>query len=217
MTLAMLAVLVGLGTWQVERLAWKRGLLDRIARAEQSPPIPLPANPTPFEKVVVSGHLRADLSALYGAEVRDSASGPQMGGHLIVPLERDAAPTVLVDRGWVPLKRDAPLDQPEGTSMVVGYVHPAEKGGWFSAPDDPAARRFFTRDPAAIGAALGLDRVAPFTLIALGPRPPSGFPDPARHLPRPANNHLNYAITWYGLAIGLLVIFVVWARKGAAA
>jgi surfeit locus 1 family protein len=53
--------------------------------------------------------------------------------------------------------------------------------------------------------------------VALGPTPPNGYPDPAKHLPRPPNNHLSYAITWYGLAAALVVIFVVWARKALTA
>jgi surfeit locus 1 family protein len=213
----MLAVLIGLGTWQVERLGWKQGLLAQIDRAEQGRPVPLPPVPTPFEKVAIAGRFRPDLTALYGAEVRDSRNGPVLGGRLIVPLERDGAPPILVDRGWVPLNRSAPLDQPEGETTVVGYIYPAQKSSWFSAPDDPTERHFYTRDPAAIAAALGLPKVAPFTLVALGPTPAAGYPDPAQHLPRPPNNHLSYAITWYGLAAALLAVFAVWASKGARA
>jgi surfeit locus 1 family protein len=55
--------------------------------------------------------------------------------------------------------------------------------------------------------------VAPFILIAMGPTPQAGYPIPAEHLPRPPNNHLSYAITWYGLAVALVVIFAVWSRK----
>ena len=74
-------------------------------------------------------------------------------------------------------------------------------------------RQFYTLDPEAIGRSLGLQHVAPFILIALGPTPPEHYPDPAKHLPRPPNNHLSYAITWYGLAVALVVIFALWARK----
>ncbi|MBN8904164.1 MAG: SURF1 family protein, partial [Rhodospirillales bacterium] len=72
---------------------------------------------------------------------------------------------------------------------------------------------FYTLDPAAIGRALGLPTVAPYTIVALGDTPPQRWPDPAKHLPRPPNNHLSYAITWYGLAAALVVIFILWARK----
>ncbi len=213
MTLVMLAVLIGLGTWQVERLHWKRGILADIARSEAGAPVPLPDDPGPWIKVEATGILRNDLSALYGAEVRDTRTGPTMGGELIVPLEREAAPPVLVDRGWVPMARPKPLAQPEGEIAVVGYVRPPDHQAWFSATDDVAGRQFYTLDPAAIGRAVGLGEVAPFTLIALGDAPPEGWPAPAQHLPRPPNNHLSYAITWYGLAASLVVIFVLWARK----
>ena len=213
MTAAMLAVLLGLGTWQVQRLHWKQALLARIARAEAAPPIPLPANPRPFTKVAATGRLRNDLSALYGAEVQDTSSGPQLGARLIVPLERQGAEPVLVDRGWVPSNRRQPIAQPGGQVTIEGYVRPGDKPGLFSARDDPAARLFYTLDPAAIGMALGLPRVAPFVLVAMGPPPPEHWPAPAHHLPRPPNNHLAYAITWYGLAVSLVVIFVIWARK----
>jgi len=97
---------------------------------------------------------------------------------------------------------------------VVGFVHPPARAGWFAATDDVAGRRVFSLDPATIGAALGLPAVAPFILVALGPPPAlPGAPIPAEHLPRPPNNHLQYAITWYGLAAALAVVFVTYARK----
>ncbi len=213
MTLAMLAVLLSLGTWQVRRLHWKQAILAQLARAEAAPPIPLPAIPEPYTKVAVTGHLRADLSAQYAVEVRDTRDGPAMGTFLVQPLERPDAPPLLVERGWAPQKRTAPIAQPAGQTTIVGYIHGPESPGLFSAKDDPAARIFYTLDPAAIGASLGLPQVAPFILVALGPAPPELWPDPAKHLPQPPNNHLSYAITWYGLAVALVVIFLVWARR----
>ena len=212
-TLLMLAILIGLGTWQVHRLAWKRGLLAQIAAAEAAEPVPLPPDPAPFAKVNVTGTLSEDRAALYGVEVRDERAGQVLGGQLIVPLERAGADSVLVDRGWVPAGRIGAIEPPRGVVTLAGYVRPAEHAGLFSARDDAAGRRFYTLDPQAIGAALGLPLVAPFTLVELGPTPPAGFPDPARQLPRPPNDHLQYALTWYGLAVTLLVIFVLYARK----
>jgi surfeit locus 1 family protein len=230
MTAVMFVILLGLGTWQVRRLAWKEAILVQIARAEAAPPIPLPAAsdgavadpaiPAPFTKVAVTGTLLHDKAALFGAEVRDTRTGPDLGALLIEPLRRDGAPPLLVDRGWVPMKRSAPVAMPQGPVTIAGYVHPADKAGLFSARDDVAGRHFYTLDPAAIGAALGLGRVAPFILIALGPAAAPGaeidLPIPAEHLPQPPNNHLAYAITWYGLAGALLVIFTIWARKAAS-
>ncbi len=215
MTFAMLTVLLSLGTWQIRRLHWKQDIMARIALAEASNPIPLPPEPNQYGKVVVEGRLRGDLAVLYGAEVRETPTGPKMGGHLIVPMEREGKPLLLVDRGWVPLAPTAPLDLPAESVRLTGFVHPPDAAGWFSAHDNVAERHFYTLDPAAIAAALHLPDTSPFILVALGDAPALRWPDPARHLPRPSNNHLAYVVTWYGLAGALIVIFLIWVRKGS--
>ncbi len=210
-TAAMMALVVGLGVWQVQRLAWKTALLAEIDRGEAAAAIPLPANPRPFTKVRVSGVLRQDLAALYGVEVRTTLSGPKLGAFLLNPLERPGADPLLVDRGWVPT--DAPRDATPLPATVEGYVRAPEHPGRFSLADEPAARRFYTLGPAVIGAALGLQQVAPFTLVALGTVPPGTVPEPAQALPRPPNNHFVYAVTWFGMAGVLLVMFGAYARS----
>lgn len=204
----MLALTVGLGVWQLERLAWKRGLLAQIDRAEAAPPVPLGSNPRPFEKVEVRGFMRDDLRAFYGSEVRSGTTGATLGAQLITPLEPAQGPPILIDRGWVPEGAPAPVDAGEVT--VVGYVRPPEYTSWLSPATDLAAKRFWSLDPAAIGAALGLAKVAPFTIVALGS---GGMPEPASALPRPPNDHLGYAITWFGLAACLIAVFAAYARR----
>ena len=211
MTAVMLAGTIALGIWQVGRLEWKTSLLAELDRGEAAPAVPLPDMPTPFTKVRVEGKLRTDLTALYSTEVRTLRGVPTPGARLISPVERPDAPPVMVDRGWAPL--DRPADSAPGIATIEGYVRPAEKPIRFGAKDDPVARRFYALDPAAIGASLGLPNVAPFTVVALGPAVPGSFPAPVQTLPRPANNHLSYVITWFGLAASLLVIFIVYARK----
>lgn len=241
MTAVMLLALLALGSWQVRRLFWKQALLAQIAQAEAAPPIPLAqieaqgsgtGTLSPFMKISATGTFLPDETALYGAEVRDVASGPgmagpAMGAQLIEPMREVNGELILVDRGWVPLSRTTPLDQPTGKVpgglvTVSGYVRFGDSQHWFSAADDPSARRFFTLDPRAIGAAIGHPDIRPFVLVALAAAGPTDgtvehWPDPARHLPRPPNNHLSYAITWYGLAVALLAIFTIWARKGSRA
>lgn len=206
-TLVMLAVLLGLGFWQLQRRDWKADLLARIDSAERLPAVPLPASPEPFAKVSVQGRLRTDLQVLYGAEVRVDT----LGAHLIMPLERDGAEPVLVDLGWVPMQRRDPLVLP--TSPIEGFVRPAEHAGTFSAPDNPEKRLFYTLDPGPIGAAFGLPKIAPFVLVAVGEVPAGTFPDPVRTLPRPPDNHLQYALTWFGFAATLLIIFGLYAIR----
>jgi surfeit locus 1 family protein len=214
-TLAMLIVLVALGTWQVYRLHWKEAILAQIATAEAAPAVSLAVNapPAAYTKIAVTGRFLFDRVAQFGAEVRDTRAGPTIGSYQIVPLERDNASTILVNRGWIPQKRASPLDDPDGVVTVTGYVRPGEKPSWFSATDAPAERQFYTLDPEVIGARLGVPKPAPFTLVAMGPSIAEIYPTPAEHLPRPPNNHLSYVITWYGLAAALVVIFITWARK----
>lgn len=212
-TLAMLSVLIGLGVWQVHRLAWKTALLAAIDRAEAAPPVPLTAAAADFAKVVVSGTLAADLHATYGVGVREGRSGAELGGDLIVPLMREADRPVLVNLGWVPAHPETPLDLPKGSVSVVGYVRPAERPGLLSPSDNVAGRHFYTLDPARIGAVLGLSDLAPLTIVALGPQSVGGYPVPAREMPRPPNNHLNYALTWFGLAAALIGVFGLWAAR----
>lgn len=211
MTVIMLALTSGLGAWQVERLAWKTALLQEVDQGEAAPAVPLTGDPKPFTKVRVSGRLRQDLQALYGVEVRSTAAGPAMGAFLLSPLERPGLDPVIVDRGWVPL--DAPRPQGDVDAVIEGYVRAPEKPVRFGAADDPVARRFYALDPAAIADSLGIAKAAPFTLVALGKVAPGVYPEPADALPRPPNNHLSYALTWFGLAVSLLVIFAIYARQ----
>ncbi len=210
-TIVMLAILISLGIWQLERRAWKAGLLAQIDTAEQLPAIALPDVPGSFQKVRLEGHWRTDSEGLYAFEVRDQLPG----AHLIVPLERAGQPTVLVDLGFVPDRMARPIAL--ATASVEGFIRPAEQAGMFSSGDDVANRHFYTLDPARIGKALGLGEVAPYTLIALGPVVRGQYPEPAHALPRPPNDHLNYALTWFGFALTLSVIFVLYARKALRA
>jgi surfeit locus 1 family protein len=217
LALPVLALLLGLGTWQVQRLHWKEALLARIAAAEAAPPHPLgpaapePYTPEPYAKVQATGRFDHGREALLGLELRGTA----LGAHLLTPLLREGAPALLVDRGWVPLERSAPVERPEGEVAVTGYVRPADTRDWNSPRDDAAGRRFYLFDPPAIAAALDLPGAAPFGLVALAPpgTPPGLLPAAARSLPRPNNPHLGYAITWYGLALALVGVFLAFARR----
>lgn len=232
-TAVMVAIMLALGIWQVQRLAWKRDLLARIDAAEAAPPVPLPPDAISvreFAKVSATGTFQAARHALYGVDVRQTRAGQALGARLIVPLDRPGGLPLLVDLGWVPTDRPLPAP-PAGPVSVTGYLRTPDHAGSFAAADDAGKARFFTLDPAAIGRALGLEGVAPFVLVALGPAraagqrdgqpdgPPDGalYPDPARALPRPPNDHLQYAITWFGLAIVLMAVFAAYVRKARRA
>ncbi|APT58915.1 hypothetical protein RGI145_19180 [Roseomonas gilardii] len=232
--LPVLVVLVGLGNWQVRRLHWKTDLLARVDAAEAGPPRVLRDPPEELSKVVATGRFLHDREALVGLEVRDAV----LGAFLVTPLERPDGPPVLVNQGWVPLERKAPVSHPEGMVSITGWVRPADGHNVFAASDDPVGRRFYTFDPSVIGPALGLTQVAPYALVALalpqapgsasgppdapagralaapaGGAPAAPLPQPARAMPRPDNPHLGYAVTWYGTALALVGVFAAFAWR----
>lgn len=208
MTAAMVALTVWLGFWQVRRLEWKTALLTEIDRGEANAPVLLGSEPRPFSRVQVSGEFLSP-TARYGVEVRSTQAGAAMGAQLVQPMRLPDGRVVLIDRGWMP--DDAAPPAPDHQT-VIAYARPPEYPVRFGAADDPVARRFYALDPAAIAAALGV-QAAPYTLVALAPDQPGVFPAPATALPRPVNNHLVYAVTWFAFAGCALAVFGVYSRK----
>ncbi len=86
---------------------------------------------------------------------------------------------------------------------------------WFTPRDDPAHNTWYVRDPATIAAAKNWGAVAPFYIEQESPVPPGGWPQPGKIVVNLPNNHLQYVVTWYGLALVLVVVFIVWALKSS--
>jgi len=211
-TAVALCILISLGVWQVRRLHWKQGLLAEIDHAEQSPPVPLAGTPPRFTKVFTRGTWLAG-AGLYGSFVQQAPDGSsRLGADRLQMLQRPDGPPLVVDLGWVPTE-GTPPPIATGAATVEGYARAPEHPHWFSPDDDRSAHRFYTLDPAVIGAAMGQRRVAPFTLVAMG-KPTDTPPIPATALPRPPNNHLQYAFTWFGLAAALVGVFAMWVKEG---
>jgi len=211
-TLPLFALAVGLGLWQVHRLAWKQGLLAQIDLAERSAGVPLPAHPHPFEKVFLQAEPIPGAVGRYAADVRDTPQGELLGAQILFAVRpAQGGRPLLVMAGWAPDTSGTAIPPPHGT--LQGYVRPGARPGFFSANDDMAGRRFFTLDPAVIGPALGVSALRPYVLVLLGRDTPGEYPQPATALPRPPNDHLQYAITWFSLGAVLLVIFGVYVRR----
>ncbi|MDB5414489.1 MAG: hypothetical protein JWR10_2824 [Rubritepida sp.] len=222
LAIPVLAVLLGLGTWQVKRLTWKEGLLAELAAAQALPPVEASAAPADFTRITATGRFRPGAEARLGLEVR----GTTLGADLIAVLDRPGAPPLLVDRGWVPAE-GGNVVRPEGEVTVTGFARYSDRRSFLAATDDVAHRRFYNFDVRAIATSLGVPEALPYALTVVVPGPPltpSGFggpapamragplPDPATGFPEPNNPHLGYAMTWYGLALAWLAILVIWAR-----
>lgn len=208
----LLAILLALGTWQAQRLAWKNAWIAQLHAAEATPPEPLPAvldEPAPlaFRRFAVTGTYRHDLSIVLGVHER----ARRLGAFLVTPLERAAGEPVWVVRGWVPYEAPRAVPNPEGEVTVTGFLMLPERRGWFTPEDQPGERRFWAFQPGPMAAAVGLPRTTNFAIAAIGPgeQPPI----PQRRPPMPRNNHLGYAITWFGLAAALIAFWIAWARR----
>lgn len=220
---AAFAVLIGLGTWQLNRLAWKEALLTRVearvnaAPADVPPPAQWPAltrEADEYRRVKVRGTFDHAREALVYTVRGDEASGPVKGqGFLVVtPLIRHDGPPILVNRGFVPADRRDPATRAEGQVTgeveVVGLLRFPEEASWFVPANDPARGSFYRMEPAEIAAARGVAGAAPFLIDADATPVPGGLPMGGGTRIAFPNRHLEYALTWYGLAASLVGVAI---------
>jgi surfeit locus 1 family protein len=223
-------VLTGLGVWQVQRLQWKEAMLARIAALQSAPPEPLgvvlnrlgeggrPAiGEVDFVRVqtVCPTLQQTPTLRLY------AILGGVMGRRLITACPIQAGPfrSLLVDRGFVPdetpitggLSRGPPLEAP-----LIGVLRIPLERGWLTPASDPAKNDWRARDVPAMAKALGAPSPAPVFLMLETPRPQSGVPMPAAVPTDIPNNHLGYALTWFGLALGLIGVYLASLLRPAA-
>jgi surfeit locus 1 family protein len=217
--------LIGLGTWQVERKAWKEGLIATLTERLGAPPQALPAPATwpnldpasdEYRRVTFTAQFDHAAEALvYGAAsaFRPDVSGP--GDWVFTPARLPDGGIVMVDRGFVPDARKDPQSraagQVAGPVAITGVMRWPETRHWFTPKDDAAHNLWFIRDPQAIAAAKGLGAVAPFYIEQEAPVPPGGLPSPGKIVVNLPNNHLQYILTWYGLAAALVGVYLTWA------
>jgi surfeit locus 1 family protein len=224
-TLAGVALLVGLGVWQLKRLAWKEGLIAAVsARAHAAPtPAPPPSQwaslkPADYEyrRVAVKGDYDyADQELLFSALEDPRGRYGGVGHFVMTPLRLAGGETIIVDRGFVPDTLKAAAEKgPRGDVEVIGLMRSSERGNLFTPADDPANHEFFSRNVERLARAMRLGPHAPFVIDAeAGPDP---LPEGGQTRLVFVNNHLSYAFTWFGLAAALTMVFVVYARGQAS-
>jgi cytochrome oxidase assembly protein ShyY1 len=227
LTLAALAVLIGLGTWQLERKAWKEGLIAALDARLSASPVALPspaqwASLDPardeFTRVTFRAEFLPDSDAIVWANassMRDDVKPP--GFYVFTPARLAGGELVVVNRGFV--KDDHPGgDRPrppaaKGAVEITGLLRWPEPPGWFNpATYSASSKLWFLRDHVAMNAERKWGAVAPFYVEREAQTPPDGLPSPGALKPNLPNNHRQYALTWYGLAIVLAVVFGFWMR-----
>lgn len=214
-----LLLLLGLGTWQLERLQWKEGLIAQRQAALHAAPVALPSS-LEAARALEFHPVRAEGEFLNAHELYLNAQSLRgdPGFHVITPLRLADGSTLLVDRGFVPTDRQAPATrqagEPQGHVSVTGLLRlsPASRG-WFTPDNEPQRNSWFSIDLPAMAKVAGVPRILPFYIDADATPNPGGWPEGGQTITDLPNNHLQYAITWYALALALIVIYIRFARR----
>ena len=225
--LAGVAILCGLGVWQLDRKVWKESLIATLnARLSEAPGnLPprdswrmLKQSDTEFRRVVFPAEFLAGEEALVyttGSPLRPDVKGP--GYWVFAPAQLAGGSIILVNRGFVALDRKGPSTRAEGETRgsvdIVGVIRWPEKRGSFTPDDEPGNNVWYLRDSNAIAADKKWLTAAPFYIDQESPVPPGGLPRPGKLEVRLPNNHFEYAVTWFGLALALAGVYVAWLAR----
>jgi surfeit locus 1 family protein len=224
MTLPAVLGALALGTWQVQRLQWKNELIaERQARREAPPLAALPENFDParhaFRKVRVSGRF------LHAKEIHLAALTPRGNHafHIVTPMRLEGGGILLVNRGWVPRDRKEPQSrgagQVEGTVSLEGYLRVPPALTWAQRisgiKNDPAKNVWLYADLAEMARFAGLGEIKPYILEAEPGEAPGGFPVGGITRFELPNDHLQYALTWYSMALIGIAIYLLYHRRRA--
>ncbi len=229
-TALTLALLIGLGVWQLQRRVEKHALIAQLTERLAAAPVALPASAqwgalTPagdeFRRVRFSATYESRPDAMVygsGSAIRDDVSGP--GTWALLPARLPGGETVVINAGFVQNTMQDRGQQDRAVMRLVtgapvtltGYIRFPESAGALTPRENIAKRLWFTRDHAAIARALGWGEVAPFYIDLEQPVPESGIPKPGPLEVHLKDDHLQYAITWFGLAGAVVIAFGVWLR-----
>ena len=237
-TALTVALLIGLGVWQLQRRAEKHALIAQLTERLAAAPAALPAlaqwnTLTPardeFRRVRFSATYEPRPDAMVysaGSAVREDISGP--GTWAFLPARLSAGEIVVINAGFVQnTMQDRPQQDRAVTRLVTGapvtltgYIRFPESAGALTPAENLAKRLWFTRDHLAMARALGWGQgvgqadshLAPFYVDLETPVPASGIPKPGPLEVHLKDDHLQYAVTWFGLAGAVLIAFGVWWR-----
>jgi cytochrome oxidase assembly protein ShyY1 len=233
-TLVMVAACVALGIWQLQRRLEKHALIaalnERLAAAPGALPAPSQWNAlTPakdeFRRVSFTAtYAKLPDAMIYssGSAVREDVSGP--GTWAFLPARLADGETVVVNAGFVQNTMQDRDQEDRAVARLVtgqpvkltGYLRFPEAAGTLTPAENIAKRLWFTRDHLAIARALRWDEggrtIAPFYIDLESPVPESGIPKPGPLTVHLKDDHMQYAITWFGLAFAVMIAFGVWWR-----
>jgi cytochrome oxidase assembly protein ShyY1 len=229
-TLAMVAVFIGLGVWQLQRRVEKHALIAALTERLGAVPVPLPdaaqwsqLDPArdEFRRVTFTAtYAHAPDAMVYsaGSAVRGDISGP--GTWAFLPARLAGGETVVVNAGFVENTMQQREVEDRAVAKLVtgqpvtltGYLRFPEPAGLLTPAENRAKRLWFVRDHEAMASALQWGKVAPFYIDLEQPVPANGVPKPGPLTVHLRDEHMQYAITWFSLAVVVVIAFAVWAR-----
>lgn len=214
-----IAILVTLGIWQVERLKWKEGLLAQLAANAAAEPVGLAS----VEALQAQGrdveYIKVKFTGTYkhvAWKKMISTFGGGQGWLILTPAISADGRAVIVNRGSIPDQMLASFDKPDGERQITGVVRTYTRGkGYFDPENDPQGNLWYWWDISAMLASSGLDgtpKPVPFVVQVLPGTVAAEFPKPDEPKANLSNNHLGYAITWFGLALTLAGVAFFYVR-----
>ena len=229
-TLVMVAIFVGLGVWQLQRRLEKHALIATLTERVALAPVLLPdvaqwpgLNPArdEFRRVTFTAtYARAPDAMVYsaGSAVREDIAGP--GTWAFLPARLPGGETVVINTGFVENTMQQREVEDRAVAKLVsgepvtltGYLRFPEHPGLLTPAENRDKRLWFVRDHEAMASALGWGRVAPFYIDLEAPVPPNGVPKPGPLTVHLRDEHMQYAITWFSLAVVVVIAFAVWVR-----
>ncbi len=214
-----LAVLLGLGIWQLQRMVWKETLIQTVVDRTNAPAVPLPSGKVlgqsdvaalEFRRVRVTGDLQHGSSM----ELLNRTLDGRVGVHVITPLVRLDGDVVLIDRGWAPPEVSSGGGAPDvERAEIEGFVRAFRVPGRFVPENEPGRDLWYSMDAAEMAAAAGVEEVVPVYVAVVPVEAAGGFPRAVAPGVNLRNSHRQYAITWFGLAAGLLAVFAVFHTR----
>jgi surfeit locus 1 family protein len=220
--LVCIGLLCSLGVWQLHRKVWKENLIAAMTERLTQTPQPLPSDwakltqeKDEFRRVHFAAEFLPGREVLVyspGSALRSDIKGP--GYFVFAPARLPDGSVVVVDRGFVPVDRKdiatREAGAPKGTIDVVGVLRWPETRSMFTPAEDAKGNVWFLRDPAAMSAKGRWESRAPFYVDQESPVPPGGLPKPGKIEVHLRDDHLQYALTWFGLAAGLIGVYGWW-------
>jgi surfeit locus 1 family protein len=223
-----LLILLALGSWQMQRLGWKERVLAERATAAAGQPVPLPPSDTVLtgEATEALAFRRTEAQGVFLHEAERRVQGQyltstgrqpdQLGVHVVTPLRLVDGSLLLINRGWAPLTGE--IMRPMGRVTVTGLIRPFPEKGWMQPENDPARDAWFRVEARSMTTGL-TGPVAGYYLDAVAEPGHTAPPYGGQSRIALPNNHLQYALTWYSLAVVLLGVWgaVVRSRLTPAA